>query len=70
MTKSTENNPGKYDEVCTYVRELTQAEGVILIVINGMVGSGFSVQAPKEAIKKIPATLDILSAQIRKDLAS
>ncbi len=68
--KSTEHNPGKYDELCTYVRELAHAEGVILIVINGVNGSGFSIQAPKEALEKLPVTLEIIAAEIRKDLES
>jgi hypothetical protein len=38
--------PGKYDDVCTEVRKKTQAEGVIVIVLNGTKGSGFSAQLP------------------------
>jgi hypothetical protein len=36
--------PGKYDEECTRARVATGAVGVVLIVIEGKRGSGFSVQ--------------------------
>lgn len=37
--------PGKYDDFVTQVREQTLADAVILIVLNGNRGSGFSMQA-------------------------
>jgi hypothetical protein len=37
--------PGKYDAICTHAREAADAEGVVLIILNGKRGSGFSVQA-------------------------
>jgi len=37
--------PGKYDKECTVARESTHAEGVIMIVLNGDRGCGFSAQA-------------------------
>ena len=37
--------PGKYDAECTIVRERTHAEVVVVIVLNGDRGAGFSVQA-------------------------
>lgn len=36
--------PGKYDDIATYARVEADAEGVIVIVLNGHKGSGFSVQ--------------------------
>ena len=36
--------PGKYDELCTAAREETKAVGVVLIVIDGEHGNGFSCQ--------------------------
>lgn len=36
--------PGKYDALCTYVREKAEAAGVILIVLGGNKGHGHSVQ--------------------------
>lgn len=36
--------PGKYDAACTLVRDLTEAEGIILVVLRGTLGDGFSCQ--------------------------
>lgn len=36
--------PGKYDEETTWVRERTSAELVVVLVANGIKGSGFSAQ--------------------------
>lgn len=60
------NNPGKYDDLCTMVREASQAEGVILIVINGNKGNGFSVQATARIIPGIPDMLVFTAGEIRK----
>jgi hypothetical protein len=37
--------PGKYDDLATLVRETTNAQAVVLIIVEGDRGSGFSVQA-------------------------
>ena len=37
--------PGKYDALATMVREQADADCVVVIVINGRLGSGFSIQA-------------------------
>ena len=36
--------PGKYDEMCTDIRIITKAAGVLLIVLDGDRGSGFRVR--------------------------
>lgn len=36
---------GKYDYLATLVRHCAQASGVVVIVIGGIRGSGFSVQS-------------------------
>jgi len=38
------DGPGKYDDACTAAREATGARGVVLIVLDGTRGSGFSCQ--------------------------
>ncbi len=38
------NKPGKYDDLCTIVRESAEAETAIVIVLNGKQGHGFSLQ--------------------------
>jgi hypothetical protein len=37
--------PGKYDDVCTRVREETHAVVALIAIIGGDKGNGFSVQA-------------------------
>lgn len=37
--------PGKYDDECTAARLMTNAQAVMLLVLNGDRGTGFSVQA-------------------------
>jgi hypothetical protein len=49
--------PGKYDAWCTQVREGTRAEGVVLLVLNGERGSGFSVQASAPLTQAVLADL-------------
>lgn len=65
------NGPGKYDAECTAAREGTQAEAVMLIVLNGSRGSGFAVQSVNPRL--LPFLADVLEAtimQMRADLAA
>jgi hypothetical protein len=59
--------PGKYDAICTEVREQTRAAGVLLIVIDGNVGSGFSCQADLITTARLPDLLERVAADIRRD---
>lgn len=52
--------PGKYDEVCTAARLATLADAVVLIVIDGDKGSGFSVQSVTTRSVAITARLPAL----------
>jgi len=61
------DNPGKYNDACTVARMLAQAKGVLLIVIEGDHGSGFSVQVPPELIPIIPGVLRSVAASIEHD---
>lgn len=36
--------PGKYDNLCTVARQTAKAETVVLIVLGGEYGQGFSCQ--------------------------
>lgn len=56
--------PGKYDELCTHVRQQTGALGAIVIVIQGEKGSGFSCQAIPGVMLGIPALLRMMAAEI------
>lgn len=60
--------PGKYDHLCTLVREAAQAEGAIVLLLGGPAGAGFSVQAPLEVQLKLPEILETIARQIRADL--
>lgn len=62
--------PGKYDHLATSVREAAQADGVIVIVFNGLFGTGFSVQGPMELTANLPDILEQMAHQIRADMRS
>ena len=56
---------GKYDDVLTQARKQTQAETVVLIVINGTKGSGFSVQTEDPKFEgELPDLLRYIAYQI------
>lgn len=55
---------GKYDDLCTYVRENSDADGAIVIVLNGKLGNGFSVQAIAEITATLPVLLRSMAEQI------
>ena len=62
------NGPGKYDEACTTVREMTGAVGVVLIVIEGDKGNGFSVQTLEpDLLPVLPAMLRVIADEISRN---
>lgn len=63
--------PGKYDPLCTQARETAQARGVIMIVLDGLHGSGFSVQVEGlDITARLPEILRRLAADIEADYGS
>ena len=59
--------PGKYDDVCVATMEATGGSAVVLIVINGHHGSGFSVNTVNPAVTaELPALLEQVAKQIRE----
>ena len=60
-------NEGVYDDLCTMVRDITNAEGVVLIVFEGDKGSGFSIQARLSLGLKLPGILEKMAAELRKE---
>jgi hypothetical protein len=48
---------GKYDPECTAARESAKAAGVLLMVIAGDRGHGFSVQADMQVLLQLPGLL-------------
>jgi len=62
-----ESGPGKYDELCTVVRERAKARAAIVIVIDGEHGSGFSLQCSIADRLRLPNLLRHIAAQIDGD---
>ena len=63
--------PGKYDELCTMVAEkagITEQTGgaVIVIVLGGNKGNGFSCQADFLTTLSLPTILENTARQIRE----
>lgn len=56
--------PGKYDEAVTTLREILHARGVLLVVVDGVNGSGFSAQLPPDLALSLPEVLRALADQI------
>jgi hypothetical protein len=63
--------PGKYDALATWARKRARAEGIILCVLGGEHGNGFSVQirGPQtaEQIVDIARVLHQVADQIEAD---
>lgn len=60
--------PGKYDDLCTAARASTEAAAVILIVLAGNKGHGFSCQTVAGDITdKLPAMLRNVADIIEKN---
>jgi hypothetical protein len=53
--------PGKYDAEATLVMESAKAAGVIIIVIDGDRGEGFSIQATLEVTLLLPKMLRMIA---------
>ena len=62
--------PGKYDDLTTYVREKSEAHGVIVIIVGGNKGEGFSCQADIVTLSLLPKMLRDVANQIEKDQGS
>lgn len=60
--------PGKYDAAATTARAATAADGVILIVIGGKHGHGFSIQATADITARLPTILRNLANDVENDL--
>lgn len=58
--------PGKYDAEVTELRERLKAAGVVLIVIRGERGDGFSAQLPMAQTLLIADMLETVARQIRE----
>lgn len=62
--------PGKYDDIVTMIRELTEADGVVVAILNGNRGSGFSVMGIPECYAPLPDALRAIADDVERDLAN
>lgn len=61
--------PGTYDDICTKVRNETEAQVVIVAVIGGNKGTGFSVQSHgRDVTADLPRILETIAAEIRASI--
>lgn len=57
--------PGKYDALCTLVRDKAKAKGALVLVFDGERGSGFSCQCDALMLLALPDMLEFMAAEIR-----
>jgi hypothetical protein len=63
--------PGKYDDVATMARKMSNALGVIVVILGGNKGNGFSLQAIHQNetfLKNVPKILREMADQIENDV--
>ena len=58
--------PGKYDDLCTMVRDKAKARAALVIVLGGKKGNGFSCQADAMTTLMLPDLLRTIAAEIEK----
>lgn len=63
------HGPGKYDDAATAAREISGG-GVVLIVVEGKLGHGFSAQVSAAHLRDLPEMLEEVAAQLRRDRQS
>lgn len=62
--------PGKYDDLCTDVRERSKAHFAAVIIVGGELGSGFAVQGDMATQLALPDMLEKMARDIRQDIAA
>ena len=60
--------PGKYDEVA-FLARTRSGGGVLLVVLDGFLGNGFSVQMTLPMMHSLPRLLREVADQIERDNA-
>jgi hypothetical protein len=73
MERNMPTGPGKYDAEATWIQVRTQAQGVLLIIVEGNKGNGFSIasydiQATLEITLSLPALLREVANKIEQDI--
>ena len=59
---------GKYDTLATIARQTAEADGIIMLIINGDMGSGFTVQAESHIAKYLPGLLRDMADEIETQM--
>ena len=57
--------PGKYDALCTLVRDKAKAKGAAVLVFDGKHGNGFSCQCDALTLLQLPDMLEFMAREIR-----
>jgi hypothetical protein len=60
-----EMKPGKYDELCNYVRAEADAVGALVMVLDGPRGFGWSCKGDESIVMKLPTILERMAKEIR-----
>ena len=58
--------PGKYDDLCSLVRDKSGASSVLLVILDGNKGNGFSCQTDLAGTLALPDLLEMVAKQIRE----
>jgi hypothetical protein len=61
--------PGKYHDEAQALRRQVQAESLVVIVTNGVKGSGFEIQADFDFLVVLPDVLRHVAREIEQSLA-
>jgi hypothetical protein len=59
------DGPGKYDDLTTLVREGANARAVLVIVLGGDKGDGFSIQGDLATLLAVPDLLEQVAGSVR-----
>lgn len=62
--------PGKYDELANHCFKEAKARGVVLMVLDGEHGNGFSVVGDRSTLAYIPQLLREMADGIERDMRS
>ena len=61
--------PGRFDLLCTYVREKSKAEASAVVILSSKDGAGFSVQCPKALSKTLAGVFRHVADEIEREFA-
>ena len=59
---------GKYDVLATIARQAAEAEGIVILIIGGVLGGGFTVQAEPHVAKFLPGMLRDMADEIENTM--